>query len=281
MNTKNKFIAMLAFAVAASYAQAPGGTAEQSSQNEEKTYQDYLKDLQDKKVQALSENYHHGVTLQVSRLNDSEYGNMKDDFVWGMGGGVYYFYRYYFLQCMAIQPRFGLLYRYGRFDSKDKESKKLKNGDKVDLTSNVEITYDNIALDIPATLKIGTNIEPTTFVYLGATFGITKSLLEQASYTKTLDATSSDKKTKENIEYLKDEGLVKLPKTERHEINEPFMMDDWEFSGWLGAGIDGKYASLEFQMLIVSKSLDNNHAYEQKYDGSWPTFRIMVDFSMR
>ena len=278
MNLKLKIMALMAYAVATSFAQSP---SEEQDAPDHKTYSEYLKDQQDKKAKALAENYHHGVTLLVSRFNDTEYGNLKDNFTWGMGAGVYYFYRYYFLQCMALQPRFGIIYRYGRFNANDKESKTLKNGKDVDLTTDVEITYDNIALDIPFTLKIGTNVEPTTFIYLGATFGITKPLIEQASYTKIWDVSSSNKKTQSDIDYLKSEDLDVFPLKERHEINEPFFMDDWEFSGWGGVGIDGKYASLSADILIISKSLKNNHVYERKIDGSWPTIRIMVDFSMR
>lgn len=278
MCTKHKIMAFLTFAVATSFAQIPN---ENQDTPDHKTYSEYLKDLQDKKTKALADNYHHGVTLQVSRLNDTEYGKMKDNFTWGMGAGVYYFYRYYFLNCLAIQPRFGLIYRYGRFNSEDKESKTLKNGEKIDLTSDVEITYDNLALNIPFTLKIGTNVEPTTFIYLGGTFDVTKPLLEQASYTKTWDVSSSNKKTQDDIEFLKSEGLDEFPLKERHEIDEPFFMEDWEFSGWAGLGIDGKFASLSAEMLIISKSLKNNHVYERKIDGSWPTIRVMVDFSMR
>ena len=59
-------------------------------------------------------------------------------------------------------------------------------------------------------------------------------------------------------------------------------MDDWETNGWIGLGIDGKYASVQAQFLLANGTSDyENHRYYGFSFDRAPTFRIFFDFSLR
>lgn len=259
-----------------------GDIADGKKPRGKKTYNEYLQQQKDKQDSIASVNYHHGVTVMGARTNDSRYGDLDDGFVWGGGLGLYYFYRHDFFKFMVLEGRFGGIYRYGRFDNDESAgSKTLSSGKEVDLNINTEIIYHNLALDLPLELKIGGHIEPTTFLFIGFTFGITKSIHEQAPAYKTLDVSSTDKATAQDLDYLTEKGLNKYPLRKGFKYEEHFYMDDWETNGWIGAGIDGKYVSVELQFLVASGSTKDNHRYEHLFKDSNPTWRVMVDFSMR
>lgn len=246
------------------------------------TYAEYEQKQKEKQDSIVSVNLHHGVTLMGASTNDTRYGDLDEGFVWSGGMGLYYFYRHDFLTTMVLQGRFGVLYRYGRFNyDEDAGSKTLSNGKKLDLTCNTEVTYRNISLDLPLEIKFGGHIEPTTFLFVGFTLGITKPMGEQTAIVKTLEASSSDKAVAKDLEYLAEKGLSPYPLEKREKIKEPFYMDDWETNGWIGAGIDGKYVSAELQFLLASGSTVDNHRYHHLFYDTNPTWRVMVDFSMR
>ena len=245
------------------------------------TYEEYNQKRIAKQDSILAQTYHHGVTIMGANTHDKRYGDLDEGFVWSGGTGVYYFYRLYVLSIMSFQGRLGAIYRYGRFDFDEDAGTKTLHGKKVDLTRNTEITYRNAAVDIPLEFKIGGHIEPTTFLYLGLTFGVTKSIYEQSTVVKTLDASSSDKAVQKDLEYLSSIGLSDYPLTKYEKVKEPFYMDDWETNGWVGVGIDGKYLSAEFQVLVASGSTKDNHRYYHLFHDTNPTWRVMVDFSMR
>ena len=84
-------------------------------------------------------------------------------------------------------------------------------------------------------------------------------------------------------QYLRDlyEKFREEIRPEYEKVKEPFYMDDWETNGWVGVGIDGKYLSAEFQVLVASGSTKDNHRYYHLFHDTNPTWRVMVDFSMR
>lgn len=232
----------------------------------------------------LAVNFRHGITIQGARYFDKRYGKAIDaESNWGGGAGIYYSYRRYFVDVIGIQARAGLIYRYARFDEvMDEDQGKLQSGLTYDLSRSVELTYDNFAFDVPLTFKIGKFIEPTTFLHFNLTFGITKPLFEYVYSENKLFFNNPSPELSKTLDILDKEGKNPYPVKEQHEIDKTFFMDDWETNGWVGVGIDGKYASITAQALVASGSTTmSNHRYYNIFRANAPTWRIMVDLSLR
>ncbi len=245
------------------------------------TYQDYQAKVRQEADSILSVNYHHGISIAGARLDDKSYGDLVRDADWGGSLGIYYFYRYYFSN-IAFQGRAGIIYRYANFkDDEDVKHGQLTSGHIYDLNQHMQLSYNNFAFDMPLTVKFGGHVEPTTFLYLSLTFGITKSLYEnmESKYTLSIKPTSKD--IEKDLEVLAKEGKAIYPLEESHEIEKPFFMDDWETNGWVGVGIDGKYVSIECQALVAAGSTKDNHRYYRIFQKDSPSFRVMIDFSLR
>ena len=166
-------------------------------------------------------------------------------------------------------------------DDKDVGHGELTSGHKYDLNQHMQLSYNNFAFDLPLTVKFGGHIEHTTFIYMSLTFGITKSLYEDMTSRYTLDIKDPSKELEEEIAILEKEGKATYPLTETHEIEKPFYMDDWETNGWVGVGIDGKYVSIGADFLVAAGSTKDNHRYYHMFQKDFPSFRVMIDFSLR
>ena len=246
---------------------------------------DYFARKEAERDSIIAVNYRHGVTFAGARYNESYFGDYHEEPKWSGGLGFYYFYRRYFIDVIGLQGRFGVIYRYGRYNfDRSESSGKLKSGNSYALTRDVELTYNNLSFDLPLTFKVGFHIEPTTFLFFSGTFGVTKPMFEKV-YIKSLlsiDKSKLTKSEKSDIETLERAGLSGFPLYESKDIEKNFFMDDWETNGWLGLGIDGKYLSAAFEVQVASgASTDDNHRYHHLFHDSEFTWRFMVDFSMR
>ena len=244
-------------------------------------YQDLMDSLKREAARKAAITYHHGISLSGGIINDKNYGDFRYDNNWGGSFGIYYYYRHYFGTHFALQGRAGGLYRYSSFREDIKKSPKEINGEEYNLVQHVDLNYSNFALDMPLSIKVGGHVEPTTFIYAGVTFGLTKPLLEELICTNELDIEGKTKKARENIEILEREGLNPYPLEAREELDEPFFIDDWETNLWANLGIDGKYISIEGQVFIIGASTKDNHRFDHIFHKQAPTWRFMVDFSVR
>jgi hypothetical protein len=271
---------LLAASIAAAK-QAPD-TSETAKRNKI-SYSDYQARVSHKADSILAANYHHGISIVPARYQDKTYGKVARGADWGGGFGLYYFYRHYFYNYFSAQAHAGFIYRYASFKEDSNTGKgKFQNGESYELNRHLDLSYHNFALDFPITAKFGTHIEPTTFVFASLTFGLTKPLYEHMYADYTLDFNDPPKELAHDLELIGDAGKNPFPMEEIHEINKPFFMDDWETNGWIGLGIDGKYASVQAQFLLASGSSDyENHRYYGFSFDRAPTFRIFFDFSLR
>ena len=244
-------------------------------------YQDLMDSLKREAARKAAITYHHGISLSGGIINDKNYGDFRYDNNWGGSFGIYYYYRHYFGTHFALQGRAGGLYRYSSFREDIKKSPKEINGEEYNLVQHVDLNYSNFALDMPLSIKVGGHVEPTTFIYAGVTFGLTKPLLEELICTNELDIEGKTKKARQNIEVLEREGLNPYPLEAREELDEPFFIDDWETNLWANLGIDGKYISIEGQVFIIGASTKDNHRFDHIFHKQAPTWRFMVDFSVR
>jgi hypothetical protein len=92
---------------------------------------------------------------------------------------------------------------------------------------------------------------------------------------------TSSQDLKNDMQVLKNEGKNPFPLYENHQTKEPFYMDDWETSSWIGVGIENRLVSFEFQLYGIGASTRDNHRYHHLGHDSDFTWRFFVDFSIR
>lgn len=245
------------------------------------TYKAQQDSLKNEAAKRDSVTYHHGVTIAGGRTHDKNDGNLRTDSEWGGSFGIYYYYRHYFGTHFALQGRVGGIYRYASFEADDVIIPKQIAGENFDIVESYNLEYSNYAIDMPLSIKVGGRVEATTFFYGGLTFGLTKSLFEEVSTTTKWDIDNSSNKFSKDIEVLDKAGKNPFPQVENYDHHEAFYMDDWETNMWFNLGIDGKYFSIEGQVLIVAASTSDNHRFQDLFHKSAPTWRFMIDFSMR
>lgn len=245
------------------------------------TYKAQQDSLKNEAAKRDSVTYHHGVTIAGGRTHDKNDGNLRTDSEWGGSFGIYYYYRHYFGTHFALQGRIGGIYRYASFEADDVIIPKQIAGENFDIVQSYNLEYSNYAIDMPLSIKVGGRVEATTFFYGGLTFGLTKSLFEEVSTTTKWDIDNSSNKFSKDIEVLDKAGKNPFPQVENNDHHEAFYMDDWETNMWFNLGIDGKYFSIEGQVLIVAASTSDNHRFQDLFHKSAPTWRFMIDFSMR
>ena len=259
-----------------------GDTASPKKMRNKITYADYQEKVT-RSAKKRSKTMHHGLSLMSANYNDKNYWHMDQDAVWGMGMGLYYFYRHYFGNYLGIQGRIGALYRYSRwtFDANEQEGK-LSTGEKYTLTHELDRKYYNFSADMPLTGKFGYHIKgTTTFLYTSLTFGLTKPIYELTDTENRLYMSTSNKKLKEDLALFENAGVTPFPAYESHQTNKFFYMDDWETNSWIGLGIESRLVSFEVQMFAFGGATQNaNHRFYNIGQGT-PTWRMFLDFSIR
>jgi hypothetical protein len=247
------------------------------------TYADYQQKVL-RAAKKRSKTLHHGLSLVSADYHDKNYWHTDHDANWGMGMGMYYFYRRYIGNYLGFQGRLGALYRYSRwtFDV-DEQDGKLSTGEKYTLVQNLDRKYYNFSADMPLTGKVGYHIKgTTTFLFASATFGLTKPIYEMTDTENRLYLKTNDKNLKADLDLISDAGQSPFPVYESHQTNKFFYMDDWETNGWLGLGIESRLISIEFQMFAIGGASQNaNHRYYHIGHDSHPTWRMFLDFSIR
>ena len=247
------------------------------------TYEDYQKKVI-KAAKKRSKTLHHGLSLVSANYHDKNYWHTDHDAEWGMGMGMYYFYRRYIGNYLGFQGRLGALYRYSRwtFDVDEQEAT-LSSGEKYTLVHSLDRKYFNISADMPLTGKLGYHVKgTTTFLFTSLTFGLTKPIYEMTDTENTLDLKTNDKGLKDDLKLINGAGQNPFPLYESHQTNKFFYMDDWETSGWIGLGIESRLVSFEFQMFALGGASQNaNHRYYHIGHDSHPTWRVFLDFSIK
>ena len=261
---------------------AAADTAAPKKMRNKITYADYQDKVQ-RSAKKRSKTMHHGLSLMSATYNDKNYWHMDQDAVWGMGMGMYYFYRHYFGNYLGIQGRIGALYRYSRwtFDV-DEQDGKLSTGEKYTLTHELDRKYYNFSADMPLTGKFGYHVKgTTTFLYTSLTLGLTKPIYELTDTENRLYLSTKNKKLKEDIALFESAGVTPFPAYESHQTNKFFYMDDWETNSWIGLGIESRLVSFEVQMFAFGGATQNaNHRFYNIGQGT-PTWRMFLDFSIR
>ncbi len=246
------------------------------------TYADYQEKVL-RSAKKRSKTMHHGLSLMSATYNDKNYWHMDHDANWGMGMGMYYFYRHYFGNYFGVQGRLGALYRYSRwtFDVDEQEGK-LSTGEKYTLRHELDRKYYNFSADMPLTGKFGYHIKgTTTFLYTSLTLGLTKPIYELTDTENRLYMSTKDKKLKEDLALFESAGATPFPAYESHQTNKFFYMDDWETNSWIGLGVESRLVSFEIQMFAFGGATQNaNHRFHNIGQGS-PTWRMFLDFSIR
>jgi len=233
-----------------------------------------------KRDSILNQTYHFGISAVGGRTHDKRLGDLDVNSKWGGDFGLYLFYRHYFNDYVAMQGRLGAMFRYARFKDETLYEDKLTFGDeKYDINDKMTVAYSNIAIDAPLSLKVGGHVEHTSFLFISLTGGITKSMYDHIKTNSSLTVKDPSKELSETLDELKEKG--RYPIEESRTTAGNFYVDDWEFNSWLGAGVDGKYVSLEYQVLIAASSTKDNHRYHNLFHGNYPTWRVMVDFSLK
>lgn len=227
----------------------------------------------------LSATWHHGITFAGGRVYDKRSGHFAHDFNWGTNIGLYYFYRNYIGSHMGYQGRFGLLYRYSRFEDQfEHGTAKFENTDFA-LVNDQSTVYQNVAVDVPLTFKVGGFIDRTMFLFMSISAGVTKSMYEKISMANTISFKNPSPELAEKLEIL--ESLNMYPYTNSHRTRGAFNGDDWETNSWIGAGLETKYFGINLQLLLAANSTSSNHRFENIFHKAVPTWRLMVDFSVR
>ena len=246
------------------------------------SYAEYQEKV-NRSIKKRSKTMHHGLSLMSANYNDKNYWHMDQDAVWGMGMGMYYFYRHYFGNYLGIQGRIGALYRYSRwtFDA-DKQDGKLSTGEKYTLTHELDRKYYNFSADMPLTGKFGYHVKgTTTFLYTSLTLGLTKPIYELTDTENRLYLSTKDSKLKKDISLIESSYANPFPVYESHQTNKFFYMDDWETNSWIGLGIESRLISFEIQMFAFGGATQNaNHRFYNIGQGT-PTWRMFLDFSIR
>lgn len=224
--------------------------------------------------------YNFGLSFIGGRAKDKRLGNLEESSDWDGNFGVYLFYRYYFTSFFALQGRLGAIYRYARFTKNDE----IKDGitykeTQFDVNNKLTVDYHDIAVDAPLTLKLGAHTGHTTFIFLSLAGDITKSIFDQINTTREYTVKHPSKELKKDLAVLESKGLY--PAYENYTVEGNFYADDWEFSSWAGAGIDCKYISVEYQVLLAAGSTKDNHRFHAINHGGMPSWRVMVDLSLK
>lgn len=224
--------------------------------------------------------YNFGLSFIGGRAKDKRLGNLEENSDWDGNFGVYLFYRYYFTSFFALQGRLGAIYRYARFTKNDE----IKDGitykeTQFDVNNKLTVDYHDIAVDAPLTLKLGAHTGHTTFIFLSLAGDITKSIFDQINTTREYTVKHPSKELKKDLAVLESKGLY--PAYENYTVEGNFYADDWEFSSWAGAGIDCKYISVEYQVLLAAGSTKDNHRFHAINHGGMPSWRVMVDLSLK
>ncbi|WP_141100493.1 hypothetical protein [Fibrobacter sp. UWH1] len=266
---------------------------EDETLTEKKTYANRFKAMRKKKSVAeydstqnairdsiASITYNFGLSFIGGRAKDKRLGNLEENSDWDGNFGVYLFYRYYFTSFFALQGRLGAIYRYARFTKNDE----IKDGitykeTQFDVNNKLTVDYHDIAVDAPLTLKLGAHTGHTTFIFLSLAGDITKSIFDQINTTREYTVKHPSKELKKDLAVLESKGLY--PAYENYTVEGNFYIDDWEFSSWAGAGIDCKYISVEYQVLLAAGSTKDNHRFHAINHGGMPSWRVMVDLSLK
>lgn len=266
---------------------------EDETLTEKKTYANRFKAMRKKKSVAeydstqsairdsiASITYNFGLSFIGGRAKDKRLGNLEENSDWDGNFGVYLFYRYYFTSFFALQGRLGAIYRYARFTKNDE----IKDGitykeTQFDVNNKLTVDYHDIAVDAPLTLKLGAHTGHTTFIFLSLAGDITKSIFDQINTTREYTVKHPSKELKKDLAVLESKGLY--PAYENYTVEGNFYADDWEFSSWAGAGIDCKYISVEYQVLLAAGSTKDNHRFHAINHGGMPSWRVMVDLSLK
>ncbi|SHK71583.1 hypothetical protein SAMN05720764_103113 [Fibrobacter sp. UWH5] len=266
---------------------------EDETLTEKKTYANRFKAMRKKKSVAeydstqnairdsiASITYNFGLSFIGGRAKDKRLGNLEENSDWDGNFGVYLFYRYYFTSFFALQGRLGAIYRYARFTKNDE----IKDGitykeTQFDVNNKLTVDYHDIAVDAPLTLKFGAHTGHTTFIFLSLAGDITKSIFDQINTTREYTVKHPSKELKKDLAVLESKGLY--PAYENYTVEGNFYVDDWEFSSWAGAGIDCKYISVEYQVLLAAGSTKDNHRFHAINHGGMPSWRVMVDLSLK
>ena len=247
------------------------------------TYEDYQKKVI-KAAKKRSKTLHHGLSLASANYHDKNYWHTDRDADWGMGMGMYYFYRRYIGNYLGFQGRLGALYRYSRwsFDVSEQDGK-LSTGEKYTLVHSLDRKYYNFSADMPLTGKVGYHIKgTTTFLFTSLTFGLTKPIYEMTDTENWLEFKTKDKNLTTDLNLISDAGQNPFPLYESHQTNKFFYMDDWETNGWIGLGIESRLVSFEFQIFALGGVPQNaNHRYYHIGHDSHPTWRMFLDFSIK
>lgn len=247
------------------------------------TYADYQKRVI-KAAKKRSRTLHHGLSLVSANYHDKNYWHTNHDADWGMGMGMYYFYRRYIGNYLGFQGRLGALYRYSRWSfDVGKEDGLLSSGEEYTLVHSLDRKYYNFSADMPLTGKVGYHVKgTTTFLFASLTFGLTKPIYEMTDTENWIDIKTNDKKFKADLDLIDKAGQSPFPLYESHQTNKFFYMDDWETSGWIGLGIESRLVSFEVQMFAFGGASQNaNHRYYHIGHDSNPTWRMFLDFSIK
>ena len=267
--------------VADSTATEPADTAWVKPRNKI-TYADYQARIK-ATAKKRSRTLHHGLSIMDANFEDSRYGNMKYDARWGSGLGLYYFYRRYFGHYVGFQGRLGANYRYSRWEfDKNTIEGKTSDGTSYEMVHNIDRKYHNFAADLPLTLKLGHHIQRTTaFIFMSATLDVTKPIFEMVDTENRLYLESFGDASDEELERISKYGDNPFPLYESHQTKEFFGFKDWETSAWIGAGIESRLVSVEFQVFGIGTSTSDNHRYNHLGHDSNFSWRLFLDFSIR
>lgn len=241
-----------------------------------KTYTEYRDSVVSaKRDSALLDRYKHWITFSGGRLYDKHLGEFADDFVWGSNLATYYMYRYTFNPYVALQGRAGFLYRYGRFNDELDFGSIRFDGKSYKKKHEKESKYKNYAIDVPLSVKTGYQVYDSYFIFATLTLGVTKSIYERISVTDKVIIENPSEDLKNALTYVDN-----YPYEKSHKTNGAFDGDDWETNSWIGAGVEFKYVSVEFQALIAANSTKDNHRFQNMFHKKMPTWRVMVDFGI-
>ena len=240
-----------------------------------KSFAEYQQKQQVKRDSVWAVSSYHGFSFTGGRTYDKRLGEYADadDFIWATNLGLYYFYRYNFNPYISFQGRLGALYRYGRFEKSAGYGSAQYHGESYDLENIKSTRYFNMSVDAPMSIRFGTLVLPSSFVYMSLTLGVTKSVYDYIDVQNRVVFANPSAELKETLKYVDD-----YPYKKSHHTDGAFYLDDWESNCWFGIGADFRYVALEFQALIAANSTRDNHRYHDMFHKAMPTWRFMIDF---
>lgn len=240
-----------------------------------KSFAEYQQKQQVKRDSVWADASYHGFSFTGGRMYDKRLGEYADadDFIWATNLGLYYFYRYNFNPYISFQGRLGALYRYGRFEKSIGYGSAQYHGESYDLENIKSTRYFNMSVDAPMSIRFGTLVLPSSFVYMSLTLGVTKSVYDYIDVQNKVVFADPSAELKETLKYVDD-----YPYKKSHHTDGAFYLDDWESNCWIGIGTNFKYMAFEFQTLIAANSTRDNHRYHDMFHKAMPTWRLMIDF---